>query len=83
MSTGATSESMSGMSGASGRQKASDALREAAKRLHRRASGLEDIAVALDRCVPTSLEDGSEGHPHIGVGSAAEVALWDLAGSIR
>ena len=68
--------------GIGARQSARDTLRDAAKRLRHRADGLDSIADALERCVPVAT-DGREGHPHIGVGSSAEIALWELAISIR
>jgi hypothetical protein len=78
--TGPTSESIGG---ASGRQPATDVLRLAAKRLRTRAEGLDAIAAALKRCTPPSTEDGSESpYPHIGVGSSAEIAIWELACSL-
>lgn len=73
-----TTESIGG-----GRQKASDALRDAANRLRHRAERLDSIARALDNCVPASTSEGREGHPHIGVGSSAEIGLWEWAVSIR
>ena len=73
-----TTESIGG-----GRQSASYALRDTAEFLRKRAAGLESIADALDRCTPSGMVDGREGHPHIGVGSGAELALWHLAFDLR
>lgn len=69
--------------GGSGRQSANHALRDTAAFLRKRAEGLEAIADALERCTPSGTEDGREGHPHIGVGSDAEIALWSLAFDLR
>ena len=73
--------------GGSGRHKASDALRESARRLHRKADGLEMLAEALDDQQPRGgVGDGSEAvgsGSYIGVGSGAEIALWEWAVSIR
>ncbi len=64
------------------RQKASDAFRTSAQLLRLRADDLDQIADALDRCVPRGT-DGSDSHEYIGVGSSAEQALWQLALNIR
>ena len=56
------------------RQKASNALRNAAERLESRAIGLRAIADALDTSTAASF---------FGVGSPAESALWDIAYYIR
>jgi len=70
--------------GGGSRQPASLALRDAAERLRRRADGLESIATALEQCVPKGRAGITEDSwPHIGVGSGAEVALWEWACSIR
>jgi hypothetical protein len=58
----------------SGRQKASDALRSTATRLEARAQGLRAIADALEASADAS---------SFCVHSPAEIALWNLALSIR
>lgn len=70
-----------------GRMKATDVLRQNAKRLRDKACGLEQLANTIDEIEKASLVaslDGGESHiPYIGVGSAAEVALWEMACGIR
>ena len=67
-----------------GRMKATDVLRDRASMLMRRANGLKQLADQLDLIAESAAsKDGGEDGPHVGVGSQAEEALWEMACSIR
>lgn len=77
--TPSNQETVSNQESTGNRQPASHALRDAAERLRSRASDLEAIADALERCTPEAGFNESDGPPFIGVGSSAEIALWRIA----
>jgi hypothetical protein len=67
-----------------GRMKATDVLREKAKRLQAKAAGLLQLANTLDEISRNAIgPDGEDGGPHVGVGSPAEVALWEMACDLK
>jgi hypothetical protein len=64
------------------RMKAVTVMRERAKRLQSQAAhwnALADSLEAIERYAKKECVDGSEAGPHIGVGSKAEILLWELA----
>jgi hypothetical protein len=64
------------------RTSAVTAMRNRAHRLRYEAARWESLANALDeitKYASSQSKDGGEGGPHIGVGSAPEELLWELA----
>lgn len=61
------------------RQKASDVMRDAADVLERRARQWRVLADALDAQNAHPRAFDGDGGPYIGVGSGAEILLWELA----
>lgn len=75
------SKSQEAFSGAQ-RISAVNAMRDRAHRLRRHAARWEALAKSLEEIegfAASQSKDGSEGGPHIGVGSAPEELLWELA----
>jgi hypothetical protein len=64
------------------RMKATDVMRDRAKRLRQQAAKWNALADQLDEITKyanSQSKDGEDAGPHIGVGSAPEELLWELA----
>jgi hypothetical protein len=64
------------------RMSAVNAMRARANHLRKKAARWDELASALEeitRYANSQSKDGGEGGPHIGVGSAPEELLWELA----